>query len=138
MFINYMHVSTVLCVQAAKIQSGCKYPLYSVYSYRSLVREKFGKFGKFSMIYQTRTIQIVLTIDNLLGDLAIHSPNAGLKRVNLLNFFLPYFPTINYTYTSTKCPSYSLSKTQPSLRRHTKFRSSKHIQKCTIIVCLRL
>ena len=33
---------------------------------------KFGEFGKSSVIHQTKTIQIVLTINNLLADLLIH------------------------------------------------------------------
>ena len=40
--------------------------------YESLAGGKFGEFGELSAIHQTKTIRLVLQINNLLADLLIH------------------------------------------------------------------
>ena len=44
---------------------------YQYHIVRKFGREKFGEFGKSSMIHQTEPSKLVLTINNLLADLLI-------------------------------------------------------------------
>ena len=54
----------------------------------SHIAGRFGEFGESSVICQTKTIQLVLTINNLLADLLIHQILfcKMLERINSPNF----------------------------------------------------
>ena len=65
-----------------------------------------GKFGESSMIHQTKTIKIKLTINNLLADVLNCQTSAKcLKRVNCQTFPPPNFPAIWYLEKAVTKPS---------------------------------
>ena len=70
-------------------------------------REKFSKFGEMFLIHQTKTIQLMLTFNNLLIDLLILKsflPNEKVRKFAKVSHLEIASYLVNFVYYSLKTP----------------------------------